>query len=134
MTIAYDKVKRWRLANPDRWKKARSESNKRNRATVRARRKRYNDRHPDVVARQRESRILGIRLLVDEIKASTGCVFCGENFPSALDFHHVGDKAGTVSSCIPKSFAMAKKELDKCILMCANCHRKLHAGVISLDD
>jgi hypothetical protein len=134
MTIAYEKVKKWRIANPDKWRLACRESRKRNLGTVRARRKRYYAKHPDVVARQRDRRILGIRLLVDEIKASSGCVFCGENFPAALDFHHTGDKAGTVASCIPKSFTRAKEELDKCTLMCANCHRKLHAGVLSLDD
>lgn len=27
-----------------------------------------------------------------------------------------------------KSFKRLKPELDKCILLCANCHRKRHAG------
>ena len=28
----------------------------------------------------------------------------------------------------------AKKELDKCVLLCRNCHAEVHAGVTNLDE
>jgi predicted HNH restriction endonuclease len=26
------------------------------------------------------------------------------------------------------------KEIEKCVCVCANCHRKIHAGIINLED
>ena len=31
-----------------------------------------------------------------------------------------------------KSFESLKPEVDKCILVCANCHREIHAGLIKI--
>lgn len=60
------------------------------------------------------------------------CSKCGYNKNySALDFHHVdpsqkdfafGGAKGTVVALTEK----IKNELDKCILVCANCHRETH--------
>ena len=49
---------------------------------------------------------------------------------SALQFHHLNpeEKDATVSSMIArnKSWKEIKKEVDKCILVCANCHHEIH--------
>lgn len=46
----------------------------------------------------------------------------------AFDFHHLdkSKKDFTLSSCLTLSWDKIKKELDKCIMICANCHRELH--------
>ena len=63
------------------------------------------------------------------------CAICGleatdENLP-ALVFHHENptEKAMKVSTLLGKglSWGDIKKELDKCVLVCANCHQILHA-------
>lgn len=63
------------------------------------------------------------------------CKICGYNrCQDALDFHHLDSTTkeyGIAKSS--KSFKTKKSELDKCILICSNCHRELHAGLISLD-
>lgn len=48
---------------------------------------------------------------------------------SALEFHHLDPtkKDFIISRCF--SLKKAKLELDKCILLCSNCHREVHAGV-----
>ena len=60
------------------------------------------------------------------------CSKCGYNkCLSALDFHHNrGKKEGHLSRLI-KDFSKQKslKEIKKCILLCANCHREVHAGL-----
>ena len=58
------------------------------------------------------------------------CNMCNGVFPNvAFDFHHLGNKEADISSMIGKySEAEIEKEADKCILLCANCHRIHHAG------
>ena len=52
----------------------------------------------------------------------------------ALDFHHIDPsrKDFTVSR-VSRSWKAIKAELDKCILLCANCHRELHDGMWKLE-
>ena len=62
------------------------------------------------------------------------CQICGYNrCINALEFHHLNpqEKDFTISGGT-KSFDSLKPEVDKCILVCANCHREIHAGLISL--
>lgn len=58
------------------------------------------------------------------------CSICGYNkCIDALEFHHKNPAEktfGIASSGITYSWARVKVELDKCILVCANCHRELH--------
>ena len=68
------------------------------------------------------------------------CCICDYNkCPEALDFHHLdkNEKEEKPSYIIMRwSFEKAKKELEKCILVCSNCHREIHAvekNGISLD-
>lgn len=60
------------------------------------------------------------------------CKICGYSFyKGALDFHHLdpSEKDFTPSKGYKKSWEKLKKELDKCILLCSNCHREVHAGL-----
>ncbi len=59
------------------------------------------------------------------------CEFCGYNrCIEALEFHHIDEttKEFAVSGST-KSLEKQKKEADKCYMLCANCHRELHAGL-----
>ena len=53
------------------------------------------------------------------------CHFCGYNkCQEAFDFHHLGKKSfGLGQDGLTRSWDRTKKELDRCILVCANCHR-----------
>ncbi len=63
------------------------------------------------------------------------CQRCGYNrCIQALDFHHMGDKKFGISTARNKRFEKLKLELDKCILVCAICHRELHAGLWLVKD
>jgi len=56
------------------------------------------------------------------------CEKCGYNkCLGALDFHHKNplEKDFGIGG-VTKSFEKMKKEVDKCILVCANCHREIH--------
>lgn len=61
------------------------------------------------------------------------CVDCGlENAKSCVyDFHHIDPTQKDFSiSNNSKSFESIKPELDKCILLCANCHRLRHNEIL----
>lgn len=59
-------------------------------------------------------------------RVCTDCKIQDENY-AIYDFHHIsGEKDFTISKANGKSFTSIKKELDKCILLCSNCHRKRH--------
>ena len=62
------------------------------------------------------------------------CQVCGYNrCINALEFHHINpkEKDFTISGGT-KSFNTLKLEVDKCILVCSNCHREIHAGLIQI--
>lgn len=63
-----------------------------------------------------------------EYKATLKCERCGENHPVTLDFHHKDPalKVYQISKISNVSISLLKKEITKCIILCANCHRKLH--------
>jgi len=55
------------------------------------------------------------------------CVDCGGVFDRCCyDFHHIGDKDGNPSKFLTGSWDKAEKEIQKCVLLCANCHRIRH--------
>lgn len=85
----------------------------------------YNDRNQ---RRSRES-----REWIDKQKASTGCYFCPEDEPCALDYHHNnGDKDMAVSQMVHYNRQRLIEEIAKCVVLCANCHRKVHAGILHI--
>ena len=56
-------------------------------------------------------------------------MLCDEKFHQCLEFHHLNpsEKDLTVSTLINYgSLNRVKKEISKCVLLCANCHRKVH--------
>jgi predicted HNH restriction endonuclease len=62
-------------------------------------------------------------------KASQKCTKCGIQHPALMDFHHVvrdGDKQSVNRLVADGRFKRAMEEVQKCIPLCANCHRLLH--------
>lgn len=62
------------------------------------------------------------------------CQCCGyKNYAGALEFHHLdpNEKDFTISGS-SKAFDKLIKEIDKCILVCSNCHKEIHAGLIEI--
>ncbi len=80
--------------------------------------------------RQQQSKLQAI-----EYKGNK-CQLCGyDRSTYALEFHHKdrGQKDITIGSNHNRSFERIRPELDKCILVCSNCHREIHQGLIKLE-
>jgi hypothetical protein len=63
------------------------------------------------------------------------CQHCGyDRYVGALEFHHEdgSQKESDVSRFKCTTFEKVKSELDKCLLLCANCHREEHARLKGL--
>lgn len=95
-------------------------------------------RQKDYSRKQRIKRsILRRQLKEDCIKIMGGkCNVCGYNsYIEAMDFHHVNpeSKEHGISLLLNKAImnnnllVVLRKEIEKCILLCSNCHSELHA-------
>ena len=68
--------------------------------------------------------------IVSDIKTSQKCAKCGESRSYVLDFHHKNPsvKDGTIARMTSNynKIEDIQKEIDKCIVLCSNCHREFH--------
>lgn len=76
------------------------------------------------------------RLKYLELKGNK-CQICGyDKYHGALEFHHTDpkDKSDKLNhqSLTQGKISFVLQELEKCILICSNCHREIHAGLINI--
>ncbi len=66
----------------------------------------------------------------NKLKATLACSKCGENHPATLQFHHCDpeQKEFNLSEAVREGYSIErlKKEIAKCVVLCANCHAKEH--------
>ena len=66
------------------------------------------------------------------------CQICGyKRCIKALEFHHIDPSTkefGLSTRGLTRSWAKIKKEVDKCVLVCANCHREVDYGLVVIPD
>lgn len=61
------------------------------------------------------------------------CCVCGYNkYIGALDFHHLNpdEKEFNIAELRSYEWKTIQKEVDKCILVCRNCHAEIHGGLV----
>jgi len=91
--------------------------------------RKYSDRQQYLI-RAVHARRKKIRKMAVEYKGGK-CEACGyDRCADALEFHHnnaTSKKFGISEKGYTRSWDAVKDELDKCIMICANCHRELHA-------
>jgi len=91
--------------------------------------RKYADRRKYLIAAVYKRR-KKIRQMAIEHKGGQ-CQRCGYNScVEALEFHHINSSGKDFSISekgYTRSWAKVKEELRKCVLLCANCHREIHA-------
>lgn len=69
---------------------------------------------------------------ISDYKKTLSCSKCGFSDYRALDFHHLNplEKDFAVADLISRGASpnKIKKEIEKCVILCANCHRIEHWG------
>lgn len=67
---------------------------------------------------------------VSNYKSEQGCSKCGDKRSYVLDFHHRDpeEKNDTIARLTSNSSKLTKikEEMEKCEVLCANCHREFH--------
>ncbi|QQR82198.1 hypothetical protein IPJ70_02855 [Candidatus Campbellbacteria bacterium] len=81
----------------------------------------------DLYKAQKRHRI-GVRRKLFEFLSTKSCVDCGEQDPIVLDFDHKNraEKFKSVSKMLSGHYSWESvlKEIKKCTVRCANCHRR----------
>lgn len=88
----------------------------------------YKKNKEKVLASSKASRAVG-KIRWDTFKCTLKCIKCGFSHPAALDFHHTNpaEKENLVSKLASDGcYAAAMEEVQKCVVLCANCHRIHH--------
>ena len=95
----------------------------------------YRRRHLQVVKANRDKHRAALEAILNAIKAQ-GRPLCPERAPCCMSFHHLdpATKHDSISLLVVRRWPVDRiwSELSKCVCVCENCHRKLHAGVITL--
>lgn len=89
----------------------------------------WHQQNRDAVIARKLKRKRANRAWIAELKMVRGCNRCGYNRCSrALDFHHLeSDKEVSVANGMDMARGRLLAEIEKCELLCANCHREEHA-------
>ncbi len=86
----------------------------------------------DAFKKRRELHRKVVREYASTLKVE-GCIVCGEKEISCLDFHHKDptQKEYNIANMFHTGNRKnIEEEVEKCVILCANCHRKHHAGVL----
>ena len=65
------------------------------------------------------------------------CIVCNyDKYIGALDFHHINpeEKEFNIAQLRSYSLEFLTKELNKCVLLCKNCHAEVHHGLVDLKE
>jgi hypothetical protein len=94
--------------------------------------RRYYRANRDIYRASNERRIRAAQALVAERLLLSPCADCGEADITCLEFHHLRDKQLTISQLIfsrRRSLDALVDEMNKCVVLCGNCHRRRTLGV-----
>lgn len=97
--------------------------------SIRKSKREWYHRNKSVVAAHAKKNREKAKQWVNNVKSNLGCK-CGETHISVLDCHHLdpSKKEIRIADAIRRGWSIPRlqRELKKCIVMCSNCHRKLH--------
>jgi exonuclease VII large subunit len=145
MTKSWNRQKKYYYKNKDKISQRRKEYYQKNKEKLNTASKRwqhkhrehvrnynrdYNKKHPEIAVLSDKKRITALRQILRNLKIN-GCAKCGYNSCyRALHFHHINpeDKLFRITiHGLKFDDNKIVNELNKCMLLCANCHSEITA-------
>jgi len=81
------------------------------------------------VLEQSKKRQENQKLLMEDYLSDKCCSLCGEDENCCLDFHHKDPEQKEFGiGGLKQKWITIENEIKKCVILCSNCHRKLHYG------
>lgn len=100
--------------------------------------KNWYQQHKDEVIARRKKRQLEIRNRFLRYKSTLFCMDCGISHPAVLQFHHrnKAEKSFNIADVVRRanSFRQITNEIEKCDVVCVNCHMKRHWREAHISD
>lgn len=93
------------------------------------RRRVYRDRDREQILKDNSARKNANNKRYHEWKSSLSCEVCGEDDSCCLDFHHLDPEQKDINvSEMARSYSWDSimAEVNKCVVVCKNCHCKIH--------
>ena len=92
------------------------------------------DKYRAAAKRSKRPNVLRKQAFSDRYKLYCGCQRCGfKESVKALEYHHIdpSQKDNIVSNLIFGNWSLKviKREIRKCVVLCANCHRIVHEEI-----
>ncbi len=95
-------------------------------------RKTFYNKHKEQVKQETYTRRQELISWLIDYKSTRSCINCPENHVACLEFHHRNpeEKIIEIAQAVYNGWSIEKilKEIEKCDLLCSNCHAKLHWG------
>lgn len=93
--------------------------------------RRHYARNREVISKKNSDRKKEIRKWWKDYKSTLSCIKCGENHPACISFHHRDQSEKEVNlseAACNRGWGKERimKEVEKCDILCSNCHRKIH--------
>ena len=125
-----EQKKKWCKENPEKMKEHRKRYYIKNRERILEYDKQWKEKNPEYIKEYQREYRKKKRNFISNYKLSKGCDVCGYNkCASALDFHHNnGNKEYNIGGIARRisDTNKIKKEMEKCTVLCRNCHAELH--------
>lgn len=94
--------------------------------------------HRDADTTEKRQRRTELRAWLYEVKQDASCHQCGDGDTASLEFHHRpgAEKLMDVGQMVAYGYGRdaIRDEIEKCAVLCANCHRREHHGEYDMDD
>jgi hypothetical protein len=105
-------------------------NNEKTRENQREYNKTWYSKNKELKIQQIKERQQKLREWLREYKENLSCEICGENHISCIQFHHkdMVTKEMSIADAITRKWGIERilKEIEKCQVVCANCHFKIH--------